>query len=418
MKSMSTSRMQQAGLDPVRDDTPKTEVEYAERRLPDRTYISKTFTERFGRDKGKPARYIWKVFDEEEASEEDDWDRETHVIRQSEAGRKQIQFIVARKAGAIRKIKIQDVSASASQDTLRSILTLNREQSAKLIDLIKALDSIPVEGSDTTRIDDNVLHMALSDPEAVRRMYETETGKQQLIEAIQSDADARDIAALQHRREVVETMQSWLDNDEVFDKASNTAGGPEYAWQKLLEDNPWVLGVGLSGRLLTSWSADKLEQTSTGKDFTHVGKRADALMRTNGLIRSIVFAEIKHHRTDLLAAVHYRSGCWPASTELSGAITQAQRTVQLAMEHLRYKIEDQADDGSDLGTFTYMVQPRSYLIIGNLKQLIGKSGGSFQDKVASFELIRSHLTRPEIITFDELVARAQWAIDLASSTTS
>ena len=104
-------------------------------------------------------------------------------------------------------------------------------------------------------------------------------------------------------------MRTWLTDSDAFDEESNNAGGPERAWQRLLESNPWVLGVGLGGQLLTSWNDQKLEQVTTGADATTSGKRVDALLRTNGIVRSMVFAEIKHHRTDLLTRTPYRSSC-------------------------------------------------------------------------------------------------------------
>jgi hypothetical protein len=59
---------------------------------------------------------------------------------------------------------------------------------------------------------------------------------------IESDANAGDVIALQHGREVAATMRQWLDNDDAFAEANAAAGGPERAWQQLLEANPWVLG--------------------------------------------------------------------------------------------------------------------------------------------------------------------------------
>jgi hypothetical protein len=46
-----------------------------------------------------------------------------------------------------------------------------------------------------------------------------------------------------------------------------------------------------------------------GRSVKGVGKRVDALLRTAGIIRSLAFAEIKHHRTQLVED-EYRVGCW------------------------------------------------------------------------------------------------------------
>ena len=63
---------------------------------------------------------------------------------------------------------------------------------------------------------------------------------------------------------------------------------------------------------------------------------------------------------------------------------------------------------------TFILQPRSYVIVGSLVQLTGDSGGPIPDKVRSFELFRRNLHEPEVITFDELVARAEWHIEAAA----
>ena len=52
------------------------------------------------------------------------------------------------------------------------------------------------------------------------------------------------------------------------------------------------------------------------------------------------------------------------------------------------------------------MQPRSYLIIGNLAEVETNS-----DKITCFELFRKSLIAPEIITFDELYHRAVELVD-------
>jgi hypothetical protein len=73
-------------------------------------------------------------------------------------------------------------------------------------------------------------------------------------------------------------------------------------WKRLSEENPWILGVSLAGQLLAAWSHEKHEQVVAGSSISGPGKRADALLRTAGRIKSLVFAEFKTHKTELLAA--------------------------------------------------------------------------------------------------------------------
>lgn len=403
---------QTVGVTPIAvGDFPEPdEVTFAEGRLTTRTYVSRSFIAAFGQDSGHPTRYIYRVFDEVITDDDNDWEWTNEVVYTTPAGRKQLQLQVARSAGAVRKIRIQKVPTSGDLSRLETVLELDREQSARLLDMLRALDSIPVEGDGTVRVDDDLLREVFADPTAMAAVYASDPERFRSL--IESDADARDVLALQRRRDVVARMRNWLENDIDFERAADEAGGPEKAWQKLLEDNPWILGVGLAGQLLTSWDEAKLEQTVVGRSFQSVGKRVDALLRTVGIVRSLVFAEIKHHRTDLLAD-EYRSGCWRPSNELAGAVVQIQQTVHLAAQQTDDYIQDAAADGSLLGTGTFVIRPRCFVIAGSLAQLAGEGGGPIPDKVRSFELFRRNLVEPEVLTFDELLARAEWHVQQA-----
>lgn len=387
-----------------------TEVTFAQRRLTTRTYASKSFTAAFGQDQGYPSRYIYRVFDESIA-DDDDWDWTNEVVFTTPGGRKQLQLQVARSAGAVRRVRIQKVPTTGDLTRLETVLELDRDQATRLIDMLRAIDAIPIEGAGTVHVDDQLLRDVFADPTAMTSAYASDP--QRFRALIATDANASDVIALQHRREVAAKMRSWLEDDDAFAEAHAAAGGPEKAWQKLLEENPWVLGIGLGGQLLTSWEEGKLEQTVVGRSIKGVGKRADALLRSAGIVRLLAFAEIKHHQT-LLLGDEYRSGSWSPSKDLAGAVVQIHQTVHLASRELGDYIQDQSASGELLRTGTFLLQPRSFVILGSLDQLTGRSGGPIPDKVRSFELFRRSLHRPEVITFDELVARAEWQIETAA----
>ena len=67
---------------------------------------------------------------------------------------------------------------------------------------------------------------------------------------------------------------------------------------------------------------------------------------------------------------------------------------------------------STYADMTFLTRPRSFLVIGRLDELIGDGGGPNLSKVRSFELFRRSLAEPEIVTFDELLARAEWTVDI------
>jgi hypothetical protein len=389
---------------------PPNPVTWAEGRLPHRTYIARSFILNLpaSQDHGQPARYITKVFDEQVDDDPPSVDEDTvieeHVIVTSPAGRKQLQLQVARESGNVRRLVIQKVPTNPASDKLEVLLDLGREPAQRLIDLVRMLDSIPAEGSTSVRIDDQVLQDFFNDPDAMSALYGRDP--ESVRRLIEMDTSAEDVIAISRRREVVAYFRDLLENDGSFDRAAAEFGSPEKVWQVLFEAEPWLLGANLTGQLITSWSPQRLEQVVTGASVAGPGKRADALMATNGRIRSMIFAEIKHHRT-LLVNHEYRSGCWAPSEELSGGVVQVQQTVHLATQQIQGRLADTDQDGFETGEHTYVVRPRSFLIAGSLDQLRGP-GGVHRRKYESFELYRRNLYEPDIITFDELLARAEW----------
>jgi hypothetical protein len=297
---------------------------------------------------------------------------------------------------------------------MQTILKLDREGAAQLILLARTLDSIPVQGGESTiRVQDELLRDIFSDPEAIARIYNR--GPDRFRRLMEDDPSATDVVAIAHRRQVVGHFRQLLTEPDFFEQERTKVPGgkKETVWQRFLEHNPWILGIGLAGQLLTSWDDDRLEQTVAGFSVGGHGKRADALLRTSGSIRSLVFAEIKHHLTDLLSGKEYRSGCWAPSEELAGGVTQVQQTVERARHDIGNALRDRAPDGSYLPDETYLLRPRSFLILGHLDQLRGEVGGVHPEQFSSFELYRRNLYEPEILTFDELLARAEWHVTLA-----
>jgi Domain of unknown function (DUF4263) len=156
----------------------------------------------------------------------------------------------------------------------------------------------------------------------------------------------------------------------------------------------------------------KLESVTTGSAFDHPGKRADGLMLTRAEVSQYVLVEIKKNDTELLRRSPYRAGCWAVSDELSGAVTQTQKTVfEFARNRFRDRLKK--DSGEDTDTEIYSVEPRSFLVIGNLHQIKGN-----EDKIACFELFRRNIRSPEILTFDELYYRAKCIVSNISLETS
>ncbi|WP_426238872.1 Shedu immune nuclease family protein [Pararhizobium sp. DWP1-1-3] len=229
-----------------------------------------------------------------------------------------------------------------------------------------------------------------------------------------SELTTQDIVALGYRRKQLSIFERMLNDRSFFEAAVQAHHGkPENVWQSFFEKNHWIFGYGLSYLFLSGLDDRKLEQVVRGYDLTGHGKRADGVMKTQALISSLCFLEIKHADTPLLRSTPYRPGVWPPHNEVTGAVSQVQATVAAAMETLKTQTKLYDALGNPTGEEVHTIEPRSFLVVGSLGQLIEEHGPNIE-KVRSFEQFRRNTAKPEIITFDELYHRAKFIVDTAA----
>lgn len=296
-------------------------------------------------------------------------------VRLNEASRKQLRILVGSQMGKVLEVKFQHVPRTGD---LESLFTLKGADTERFVDLVKSLDYLAVDAdSNSVRVSSDTVRRVLTDPTSIRTVYEQDPAT--VAALISNDVSAPEVIAVAKRKHQVAIFREMLQDPEFFAQRQEQAGarGPEDVWQKFFEDNPWILGVGLSGKLLTSWDPNKLEQLVVAASVTSAGKRTDAMMRTVGAVSSMVFAEIKHHETPLLQQVRhsYRTASWAPSRELSGGITQIQQTVYLAREHIKERAMQRDEGGVETGDVTWLIRPRCYLIAGNLKEVAPSARG-------------------------------------------
>ncbi|WP_211717851.1 Shedu immune nuclease family protein [Nocardiopsis sp. MG754419] len=393
-------------------DDPKTEADYAVLRPLGRTTVGKSFPLKFGSssDVGAPARTVWQVISEtSEIVPVQNGKEEVAELHQSPAGRVQVKARVVRDQGRVVELRFERVRGKVGGATIENILNLDEQAVQRLADLCLVLKGIDPTGSETLRFDENLLSAVMADPQAVAAAYGRDPERFRLL--IENDVSAEDVVAIASRRKALDEFESLLNDPDEFE--SRVEGGRrEAVWQQFFESNPWVLGVGLSSHLFTAWDEGKLEKAVAGSSVARPGKRADALLTTNGIVKSLVLAEIKLHDDPLLDKKEYRSGCWAPSSEIAGGVAQSHITADRAREDIGDWLDERDDEGYLNGDRVYVGTPRSYLVIGKLASLT-REGRAHPDKVRSFELYRRNMTHPEIVTYDEVLARARWSLERA-----
>ena len=187
-------------------------------------------------------------------------------------------------------------------------------------------------------------------------------------EVVRQALTKADVVAIGYRKRQLQIFEKLLEDDRYFhEQRARRKCGAEALWQRFFEKNPWIFGYGLRYVYVSGWDDKKLEQIVSGHRIFKDGKRADALLRTRGALSNLCFVEIKTHKTDLVDD-KYRSGCWSPSSELAGGISHVQGTVALAAAEIRTKLTAVDDDGDPTGEEAYNYMPKSFLVVGNLRE--------------------------------------------------
>lgn len=223
----------------------------------------------------------------------------------------------------------------------------------------------------------------------------------------------KDVEMLVDRRATLEDFRRLLGDADYFvtRRARYGVSKDEGVWQAFFEENPWIFGYGLTLVACQKYDEKKLEQITAGSSiFAGGGKRSDAVMRTMGLVQTLLFGEIKKHTTTLLKPTPYRDpDVYQVSNELSGAVSQVQKTAHKAVRDLGDLHRAKSPAGAyqfDIST----IRPRQVVVIGSLKELID-NGEINEEKMSNFELYRRSHQEVEILTFDELFERARFIVE-------
>jgi hypothetical protein len=282
------------------------------------------------------------------------------------------------------------------------------EEIGTLLEFVKNIQLAKLESTGPINITDEELKsLRVSDTQARSLFYENQ---EIFSELLRSEITKEDIVTVGYRKRQLSIYEKLMSDKGYFEELKIKKGCTnEGLWQKYFEKNPWLFGYGLGYVFLSSLDEKKLEQIVLGHSLNSFGKRADAVMKTNGIISNLCFVEIKTDTTSLLANTPYRAGCWSPSKELAGAVSQVQGTVASAVESLSNKVIIEDNEGNPTGEEIFNYQPKSYLVIGSLKEFSTENGIN-KDKYRSFELYRKNTSSPEILTFDELFERAKFIV--------
>ncbi|RSN28627.1 hypothetical protein DL990_28685 [Amycolatopsis sp. WAC 01416] len=315
---------------------------------------------------------------------------------------------------AYQKKKTEDAWEAETAINLASLhsgegvkLALSAEETAKLYMYLQALYD---------------LHDARGIRNGRRRylLVDTEKPMAQALEKLQSSSSAESISAafdwFAAQDEDVLTKYFKSSPGEVLSSLDKALGisrierfierakalmssDNESAWQTLLQEENWAVSQVFADPVVIV--GEKVYVG--GKDYTRKkGNEADFLYRRE-ISDDCLIVEIKTPKTPLLyTKKEYRNRVYNIDKELAGA-TQQIRQYSYSLSESYRQIADQ--DDPEFRAFA----PRLLLIIGSSSSLENVT------QKRSFEFYRKNQHDVQIITFDELIRKAEALLDLLSS---
>src|SRR6266704_3155988 len=167
----------------------------------------------------------------------------------------------------------------------------------------------------------------------------------------------------------------------------------EAAWQALLKRESWVISQIYAQPVVLI----KDQAYVGGKSILNTGGSVIDYLYANNLTGNVMLVEIKTPTADLLRS--YRGNVMAAAPDLNGGVQQLLQARHSFEEEFR-QLVDRSEQ------VLKVVSPRCLLIVGTLSDLA-------DDKARrSFELFRNNNRQVEVVTFDELIGKAEQLVRL------
>lgn len=340
-----------------------------------------------------------------------------HQVDFEPTPRVRITILFFKEQDEIASVRIQKFKFVRGRGFLRS----RREQVEmkhvtfeKVLGLIKFLSDLDLASISERRITlakDTLPAIDAKTRQQLHTLLAHDDGAAIIEQVLKSEAvSSKDIINVGYRKAQLREFSQLLNEPSYIEDYKKANGvqqkGLEAAWQKFFERNPWILGYGLNYIWCANLPESDLEQIVAGADFNAAGKRVDALLQTSAHIAQFVLAEVKTPGARLLSGSSPRPAVWPPHADLLSGVAQSQKTVMQFKQRYFAKAQLKDASGAPLGIDVFNFAPRSFLIIGTLAEFRSDHGVN-EDQYSSFELFRHSLREPEIVTFDELYARAE-----------
>jgi len=384
----------------VRDMSDEKAYEYFKLRRQAKTYISKVFTFGENDERVRNVRMIAEGNDRVLLGEIDG----ALCLRLTGKVRKiQVTALVSQDDKNIMRLTLQTFKTRRG-DVIEAIdkdeFTFRREEFSRLVEFLSRIKFIDLSNQENFQIEDistKAGHKAIIDAsdrgifEHIKRMPSGQ--RSSLLRALQGSLTEEEINILLGRRQGL----------EEYERHMRLRDWTETQWQDFFEREQWVFGYGLDYRVMRQFGR---EVTVGGGGADNQNKPViDFLMSFTDYT---VLVEIKRPDTPIFKASRGgRAGTWEFSTDFMSAISQI---IEQKAEWLSFAQDGDHynKDGTEILTARTR-NAKSILVIGSRKEF-SRSGSLRNETVMrdTFELFRRETRTIDIVTFDELLERAQF----------
>lgn len=217
-----------------------------------------------------------------------------------------------------------------------------------------------------------------------------------LIDLFDTDSIAliEDVATVVRRERAINEYKEHLEVDDWSEKT----------WQSFFQREFWIFGHGLLYYFLNIVQREALVG---GKSMANTGGQVTdfAMCTVSENARYIALVDIKIPQKKLVQKEEVRNGAHSIHPDLAEAVAQIQSNCNLWVREGSNQIDNLKKSWEE-GWQT--AQPRGIIVTGHTRSL--ENEGMRQ----SFELFRRHLHGIEILTFDELLLKAQALVEHSS----
>lgn len=379
----------------------ESEYSFFKLRKDSKTYISKVFA--FDARNPERVRHVRMVVDGSDQVHLGEIEGAMCLRLTGQSRKTQVSALISQDDKKIKRLTIQTFK-SRTEDRIEAVekneFTFRREELTRLLSFLAQIKFVDLSNEETFQIED----ISTSDgPKAI-----IDASDAAIIERIRSMAP-------DERNRFLYSLHESLTDEEINIILGRRQGLEEYEehmrlrdwseaqWQDFFDREQWVFGYGLDYRIMRQFDR---EMTVGGAGTSNRNKPViDFLMNFTDYT---VLVEIKRPDTPIFRLSRGgRSGTWEFSPEFMSAVSQI---LEQKVEWLAFAQTGEHYDKAGSKLLSARTRnAKSILVIGSRNEFSYSANPRAADVMRdTFELFRRENRSIDIITFDELLERAQF----------